>query len=85
MCKWGMFKDNYKFILARELYDLNSDPEERNNLAEEKPTLARQYEEELEDWIEQKLKKLGRKLDPLKEQGASMPYWLGWMHPRKYW
>jgi len=41
-----MLKDNYKFILAREgdyynfpsreLYNLISDPEEKDNLAEEK-------------------------------------------------
>ena len=36
----------------RELYDLEADPEERNNIVEEAPNLARELEGKLDRWID---------------------------------
>lgn len=80
--KWSLRTDRYKFILAREpdfygspsreLYDLATDPEEEQNIAEECPEITATMEDELEDWITARLQILGKEKDPLREQGTSL-------------
>lgn len=82
--KWSLRNDHYKFILAREpdyygtplreLYDLKADPREERNIVEGKPEIARELEAELEGWIADRLKALGRHEDPLREEGISMKW-----------
>jgi hypothetical protein len=80
--KWSLRTHRHKFILAREpdiygtpmreLYDLDADPGEEENLADEKPEIAAEMEAELEDWIADHLQALGKSEDPLREQGISL-------------
>jgi arylsulfatase len=81
-CKWSLRTDRYKLILSRiqdfygnpmrELYDLEADPQEERNLAEEEKALAREMEEELEGWIADRLKALGESQDPVVAHGPSL-------------
>ncbi len=80
--KWSLRNSNTKFILARgpdfygnpprELYDLKADPGEEHNIVEEQPELAYKMENELENWITERLKAGGRSEDPLQEQECSL-------------
>lgn len=86
-CAWqaarGIRTETHKFIRTydggpyirpeRELYDLETDPEELINLAESMPELADQLEQELEHWVMQTLR--GRS-DPMKVQleKAGLPF-----------
>jgi arylsulfatase A-like enzyme len=80
--KWSLRTNQYKFILSREqdfynnplreLYHLETDPHEEHNIAEQKKTIATDMEAELENWIANRLKELGRKQDPLIEHGISL-------------
>jgi arylsulfatase A-like enzyme len=80
--KWSLRTSEFKFILAREpdfygtpmreLYQLVNDPEEKHNLAAELPDVAASMENQLEGWIAQRLKELGKSKDPLLEQGITM-------------
>jgi arylsulfatase A-like enzyme len=86
-CAWqaarGVHTGRYKFIRTydsgpfvrppRELYDLERDPEERNNLAERERELADRLEGELNAWVESKLN--GRE-DPMQRQlrEAGLPF-----------
>ncbi|WP_059102615.1 sulfatase [Shouchella shacheensis] len=68
-CAWQASRavrtSQYKFIRTmdagvfkrpeRELYDLQLDPAEKNNLIVSAPTVAEGFERELDQWIEQKL------------------------------
>jgi len=92
--KWCLRRDGHKLIRAREpdlhgspeheLYHLASDPDELHNLAEEQPPLARLMEAELETWIAGRLTALGRRQDPLIEQGVTMGRkYLDRVHARK--
>jgi len=82
--KWSLRTNDYKFILARqpdfygnpmrELYDLRSDPDEKRNVVDERPGLAATMEAELEGWISERLRALGKDADPVREQQVS----LGW-------
>lgn len=94
--KWGLRKDGYKFILARqedyqrnpmrELYDLSADPDEFNNIAEERPDLAREMEETLEGWIARLMEKNGLTEDPLVANGVPIGMsWLDWVKKHGYW
>jgi arylsulfatase len=75
--KWCLRTEQFKFILAREpdfygtppreLFDLRSDPAETRNLAEERADLAKVMEAELETWIADQLRRLGKQQDPLRE------------------
>jgi len=56
----------------RELYDLNADPGEEVNIADQQPELAASLERTLENWIAENLRRLGRTTDPLIEQGVSL-------------
>jgi arylsulfatase A-like enzyme len=80
--KWALRTDDRKLILARspdrhnmpmrELYDLEADPGETRNLAQERPGEADRLEAELEAWIAAGLAKSGRREDPLRAQGISL-------------
>jgi arylsulfatase A-like enzyme len=80
--KWSLRTERHKLIVSRdagvrggpprELYDLLADPREERNLYEALPDVARPLEEELESWIARRLRELGRKEDPLREQGISL-------------
>jgi arylsulfatase A-like enzyme len=92
--KWSLRTDKYKFILAREpdmygnplreLYDLESDPQEEHNIVEERPEIASAMEEEIEGWINARLQELGRDIDPVRKHGVSLKgTFIGGNHERK--
>jgi hypothetical protein len=86
-CAWqaarGIRTDRYKFIRTydsgpfnrplRELYDLQNDPEETDNLADTLPELANELELRIEHWVTEKL--AGR-TDPMEKQlcEAGLPF-----------
>ena len=77
--KWSLRTDRYKFILPRlpagetaELYDLVEDPAELKNLVSERPDLAREMEQELEGWIQDRLQETGKTEDPIVTHGVSL-------------
>jgi arylsulfatase A-like enzyme len=80
--QWSLRTSSYLYILSREqdfagnplreLYDLSQDPAEKRNIAEEHPQVAQAFEGQLEDWIAERLRALGRDDDPLREQGISL-------------
>lgn len=73
--KWSIRTDSHKLILARkpdlygnppkELYALESDPEEQCNIALEQPDIVGRLEEELERYIADWMQKLGLEKDPV--------------------
>ena len=80
--KWSLRTPDYKFILAREpdyygnppreLYDLQVDENEVNNIAAEESDVCAAMEEELEEWIRQRVGQAGRDQDPVVEQGITL-------------
>ncbi|MFW6195538.1 MAG: sulfatase, partial [Chloroflexota bacterium] len=80
--KWSLRTATHKFILARrpdaygspmrELYDLEADPDEEDNLVDEEPELADELEAKLEDWIAEQLRAQGKSEDPVVEQDVSL-------------
>lgn len=80
--KWSIRTASHKFILAREpdfygtpmreLYDLCADPQERHNMVEQQPELAKRLEKTLEAWVAQKVKKNGLDQDPLVAHGITL-------------
>jgi 2-oxo-4-hydroxy-4-carboxy--5-ureidoimidazoline (OHCU) decarboxylase len=52
----ALFKDHYKYVASpddgqHELYDLDADPRELENLIEKRPDLAARFSAELEAWL----------------------------------
>jgi arylsulfatase len=97
MSKWALRKDGFKLIKARakdwhnfpprELYHLPSDPNEMNNLVEAEANIADEMDKELESLIAEGLKRYGRTVDPIVEQGLSpmgQRAW-EWIKKSKYW
>ncbi|MDO8682586.1 MAG: DUF4976 domain-containing protein [Armatimonadota bacterium] len=93
---WGLRTDRYKFILARnrgyrkgpmrELYDLESDPDEMNNIAEARPDVAKEMEHTLEGWIARMMEKNGLTEDPLVANGLTLGAdWRNWVKEHGYW
>ncbi len=80
--KWCLRTATHKFIKAREadfyespereLYDLQADPDEFRNLADQEPALADTMEAQLEGWIAEMMHKNGLDTDPLIAQGISL-------------
>lgn len=72
--KWSLRTPGHKLILSRrpdhygnpprELYNLQIDPGETRNLAEEQPQLCAELEQDLEGQLRQRLEKLGRSRTP---------------------
>ena len=55
----------------RELYDLESDPQEQRNVVEEHPEVAEELGEKLRIWVEKRLREVGRAEDPITAQGVA--------------
>jgi arylsulfatase len=55
----------------RELYDLESDPQEQRNVVEGHPETAEKLEEELRLWVERRLRETGQNEDPITAQGVA--------------
>jgi len=80
--KWSIRTATHKFILAREedfyhtpmreLYDLCSDPDELNNIADEEPDAARDLDARLEGWIAEMMSRNGHTEDPLVAHGITL-------------
>jgi arylsulfatase A-like enzyme len=97
MSKWALRKNGFKLIKARakdwhnfpprELYHIPSDPGETHNLVEAESKLADEMDEELEARVSEGLKRYGRAVDPIVEQGLSpmgQRAW-NWIKKSKYW
>jgi arylsulfatase A-like enzyme len=78
--KWCVRTSRYKLIVdrddssdgpPRELYDLVEDPGETSNLVDSRPGVARELEEDLEEWIATRLAELGQTEDPIGPQSIS--------------
>jgi arylsulfatase A-like enzyme len=52
-----------------ELFDLESDPDEQHNIAEERPEVVAELEQQLDAWLARRLAETGREVDPVAEQG----------------
>ncbi len=78
-CKRGYTDGKGKFIDSieqdyhgrpmRELFDLESDPTEQNNIAEQKPEVVAQLKAKLDAWVQKRLEETGRDEDPARVQG----------------
>lgn len=80
--KWSIRTERHKFIVAREpdfygtpmreLYDLQADPDELHNIAEDQPDVARELETRLEAWLAEMMAKNGLDRDPLVTHGITL-------------
>lgn len=53
----------------QELFDLQADPGEQNNLAESEPEQVKELETKLDAWLARRLAETGRNTDPVADQG----------------
>ncbi len=53
----------------QELFDLEHDPAEQHNLADQHPEVARELEQRLHAWVARRLAETGRDVDPARAQG----------------
>jgi arylsulfatase A-like enzyme len=80
--KWSIRTNRYKFVRAceadfygtpmRELYDLASDPNEFQNIADQAPETAAELEARLDAWIAEEMQKNGLTEDPLVRHGITL-------------
>ncbi len=80
--KWAVRTFTHKFILSRqpdvygtplrELYDLEKDPGEFHNIADENRAIAQNLEFLLEEWIGERMSRQGLSEDPLIAHGLSL-------------
>jgi len=80
--KWAIRTRKRKLILSRrpdfygkpdrELYDLEADPVELNNVAEERQDETRELEQRLEDWIAERMRRNGLDEDPVRTHGITL-------------
>ena len=77
--KRGIRTQRWKFINSiepdrhgrpmQELFDLQNDPQEQQNVAGEYADVAKELEARLASWVRQRLAETERSIDPLREQG----------------
>lgn len=80
--KWCLRTERHKMIVAREedfyrrpmreLYDLETDPQELRNVVDDLPEVAAELEARLEAWIADGMARNGLKQDPLVAHGLSL-------------
>lgn len=94
--KWAIRTDRYKYIKARqrdiygnpmcELYDLQADPGEFDDIATIRPDIASQLDAKLEAWISLMMRRNGLDEDPLVAHGITLGKdWLEWGERHGYW
>ncbi len=70
--KWKFIdslEQDYHGRPMQELFDLQADPEEQTNLAEQKPEVVADLKAKLDAWVARRLEETGRTSDPLRDQG----------------
>jgi arylsulfatase len=77
--KRGLRTARWKFINSlepdrhgrpmQELFDLENDPQEQHNIAEQRGDVARELVARLDAWVSRRLVETGREVDPLRVQG----------------
>jgi arylsulfatase A-like enzyme len=77
--KRGVRTARWKFIQSlepdrhgrplQELFDLEADPAEQDNVVDQHPDVRRDLEDRLHAWVQRRLDETGRTTDPLREQG----------------
>lgn len=70
--KWkyiNSIEQDYHGRPMRELFDLENDPNEQNNIAEENPKVIKKLQKKLDDWVAKRLKETRTKVDPAVKQG----------------
>jgi arylsulfatase len=77
--KRAYFNGKYKFIQSaeqdphgramQELFDLEADPTEQINIAQQHPDLVAELKAKLDAWVANRLEQTGRTIDPIVEQG----------------
>lgn len=80
--KWSLRTQSHKFILAREedfyhtpareLYDLDADPDELSNIAGAQPDVVSELENRLETWISDGMRRNHLTVDPLIAHGITL-------------
>jgi len=94
--KWGLRTDRWKYIKARqedlyggpmaELYDLNADPGEFDNIAAKRPDVASQLDTKLEAWVSFMMRQNDLDEDPLVTHGITLGKdWQAWGEKHGYW
>ena len=74
--KWKFIESLYDELHKRppfELYDLTTDPDEQNNLAEERPEILEDFKQRLEWFIEKRMSETG-KPDPQSYQAITLTH-----------
>ena len=72
--KWkyiNSIEQDYHGRPMRELFDLENDPDEQNNIAEANPKVVKKLQKKLDDWVAKRLKETKTKKDPLEVQRRS--------------
>jgi len=77
--KRAVMNDDWKFIQSiepdphnrpmQELFNLKSDPNEQQNLAQARPEIVAELKARLDAWVAKRLEETGRSVDPIIEQG----------------
>ena len=62
------YEEELQSVVRRELYDLEADPLEQANEVDRRPELSEALNAQMEQWVQEMLKKAGRTADPLLEQ-----------------
>ncbi len=94
--KWALRTDRWKYIKAREediygnpmaeLYDLQADPGEFENVARQRPDVASQLDTKLEAWVSHMMRLNDLDQDPLVEHGITLGKdWQEWGERHGYW
>jgi arylsulfatase A-like enzyme len=94
--KWGLRTDRWKYIKARqedlygtpmaELYDLDADPGEFDNIAAKRPDVASQLDTKLEAWVAFMMRHNDLDEDPLVTHGITLGKdWEEWGEKHGYW
>ncbi len=94
--KWAIRTEGWKYIKARErdvygspmseLYDLQADPGEFDDVAARRPDVASELDTLLEAWVEWMMDRNGLDEDPLVAHGITLGRdWLEWGERHGYW
>jgi len=70
--KWKFIhslEQDYHGRPMQELFDLENDPDEQNNIADQHPQVVQELQSKLENWVAKRLEETGTEVDPAVAQG----------------